>query len=116
MSSDEDGTWPEWINGNAYTPLTELMALRRADDDPGREGGTAAAAAGPWTFLSRSPAYSPGGFTRAFGGHVFAQAGLAAARTVRAGFVLHVRFPSRFSLSAVFSSPSLLRRRSRLSF
>jgi hypothetical protein len=88
MSSD-DGAWPEWANGNAYTPFTELMALRRADE-PGHEDG----AAGPWAFLSCSPAYSPGGFTRAFGGHVFAQAGLAAARTVRAGFVLHVRRPS----------------------
>jgi hypothetical protein len=96
MAGDDDGAaWPEWANGNAYTPFTELMALRRADGGGGTaKSEAAAAAAGPWTFLSRSPAYSPGGFTRAFGGHVYAQAALAAARTVRAGFVIHVRSSS----------------------
>jgi hypothetical protein len=91
MAEDEDPAWPEWANGNAYTPFTELMALRRVVDEAENKGR--------WTFLSRSPAYSPGGFTRAFGGHVYAQAGLAAARTVRAGMVLHVRFLSPYPLS-----------------
>jgi hypothetical protein len=65
----------EWENGNAYTPFTALMGLRRLDD---------------WRFESTHPAYSPGGFTRAYGGHVYAQAALAAARTVKKGFVIHV--------------------------
>jgi hypothetical protein len=86
-----DDAWTEFANGNAYTPFAELMALRRADGGaPPAAGGGAAA---PRAFLSRRPAYSPGGFTRAFGGHVYAQAALAAARTVRPGFVLHVRVP-----------------------
>ena len=94
MPDDDSSAWPESANGNAYTPFAELMALRRADDGPPPAAGGAAA---PPTFLSRRPAYSPGGFTRAFGGHVYAQAALAAARTVRPGFVLHVRLPPPLS-------------------
>jgi hypothetical protein len=65
----------EWGNGNTYAPFKTLMGLRKLDD---------------WTFESTHPAYSPGGFTRAYGGHVYAQAVLAAARTVKKGFVVHV--------------------------
>jgi hypothetical protein len=65
----------EWGNGNTYAPFKTLMGLRNLDD---------------WTFESTHPAYSPGGFTRAYGGHVYAQAVLAAARTVKSGFVVHV--------------------------
>lgn len=65
----------KWRNGNAYTDFADLMALNKIDKT---------------TFASAAPAYSPGGFTRAFGGHVYAQAAYAAAQTVREGFVLHV--------------------------
>jgi hypothetical protein len=86
----EDDVWPEWANSNAYTPFSELMSLQRTDHSEGDQADEQ----GGWTFLSRRPAYSPGGFTRAYGGHVYAQAALAAARTVRAGFVLHVGLSS----------------------
>jgi acyl-CoA thioesterase len=65
----------EWHNGNEYKAFAELMTLVKISDN---------------TFESGSPAYSPGGFTRAYGGHVYAQAPWAAAHTVRKGFVLHV--------------------------
>lgn len=64
-----------WTNGNAYTPWVQLMSLTKVNET---------------TYESASPAYSPGGFTRAFGGHVYAQAAYAAAHTVKNGFVLHV--------------------------
>jgi acyl-CoA thioesterase len=64
-----------WHNGNDYKSFAELMTLVKIDDN---------------TFESGSPAYSPGGFTRAYGGHVYAQAPWAAAHTVKKGFVLHV--------------------------
>jgi hypothetical protein len=67
-----------WENGNKYVPFVTLMGLRKLDE---------------WTFQSAYPAYSPGGFTRAYGGHVYAQSALAAARTVRPGFVIHVNVP-----------------------
>jgi acyl-CoA thioesterase len=79
--SDSSGkskeTGEEWENGNAYIPFAQLMAFKRLDD---------------LTFESTHPAYSPGGFTRAFGGHVLAQAPLVAGSTVKPGFVLHVSF------------------------
>jgi acyl-CoA thioesterase len=65
----------DWHNGNAYTDFTVLMALTKINEK---------------TYESASPAYSPGGFTRAFGGHAYAQAAYAAAHTVKKGFVLHV--------------------------
>jgi acyl-CoA thioesterase len=66
-----------WVNGNDYTPLTTLFSLTRLTD---------------WTYQSAHPAYAPGNFTRAFGGHVYAQAVLAAARTVPDGMYVHVSF------------------------
>ena len=75
--SEEAGPSQEWENGNAYISFTKLMALKRLDE---------------WTFQSLHPAYSPGGFMRAYGGHVYAQAAIAAGRTVKPGFVLHVGF------------------------
>lgn len=69
--------------------FAELMALERIDAN---------------TFKSLHPAYQlrltpiPGGpigasvpQVRAYGGHVYAQAMLAASRTVKEGFVVHVR-------------------------
>lgn len=70
-----DAEEEEWENGNGYTDLTTLFQLTRLDE---------------WTFRSAFPAYSPGNFTRAFGGHVYAQAALAAGRTVKGGFCVHV--------------------------
>jgi acyl-CoA thioesterase len=65
----------EWFNGNVYASFVELMKLAKLDDS---------------TFRSGFPAYSPGNSTRAYGGHVFAQAALAASRTLKPGFVIHV--------------------------
>lgn len=65
----------EWHNGNSYQALMELFGLVRINDNH---------------FESARPAYSPGGFTRAYGGHVFAQSAYAAAQTVREGMVVHV--------------------------
>lgn len=65
----------EWDNGNAYSDFTKLMSLTKINDN---------------AYESASPAYSPGGFTRAFGGHAYAQSAYAAAHTVKKGFVLHV--------------------------
>jgi acyl-CoA thioesterase II len=64
----------DWENGNFYAPFTLMIGLDKLDE---------------WNFRSTYPAYSPGGFTRAYGGHVYAQAALAGARTVKAGFVMH---------------------------
>ncbi|QDS75990.1 hypothetical protein FKW77_004369 [Venturia effusa] len=64
----------EWYNGNSYRPLRELFGLVRINERH---------------FESECPAYSPGGFTRAYGGHVFAQSAYAAAQTVREGMVVH---------------------------
>lgn len=69
-------------NANAYTSFTALFALSPVD---------AAQKDGEWTFRSAHPAYSPGNAIRAFGGHVYAQAVLAASRTVKKGFCVHVR-------------------------
>jgi acyl-CoA thioesterase len=72
---------PQWKNGNEYTDWAQLMALKKIDDN---------------TYESLSPAYSPGNFTRAFGGHCYAQAAYAAAHTLQKGFVLHVcMYPPR---------------------
>ena len=65
----------EWHNGNAYQPLRDLFQLVKINDNH---------------FESAAPAYSPGGFTRAYGGHVFAQSAYAASKTVREKFVIHV--------------------------
>lgn len=65
-----------WENGNSYKPFDELMTLVKINDN---------------TYESGFPAFSPGGFTRGYGGHVYAQASWAAAHTVKSGFVLHVR-------------------------
>lgn len=46
---------------------------------------------GEESFRSIAPAWAPAGAgTRAFGGHVFAQAAWAASRTVATGMVVHV--------------------------
>lgn len=65
----------EWENGNEYKSFVELMALAKINAN---------------TYESGFPAFSPGGFTRAYGGHCYAQAPWAAAQTVKKGFVLHV--------------------------
>ena len=64
-----------WTNGNVDAPFTRLMALERVDAN---------------TFKSTFPAFSPGQMTRAFGGHVYAQSALAAAKTVGEGFLIYV--------------------------
>jgi acyl-CoA thioesterase len=47
-----------------------------------------------WLFRSKVKAYSPtGGENGTYGGHVFAQAAWAAARTVAEGLLIHVRLP-----------------------
>ncbi|KAK7514314.1 thioesterase-like superfamily-domain-containing protein [Phyllosticta citriasiana] len=61
-------------NGNQYLPFAQLMRL-----DKVAEG----------TFKSTAKAFSPGGTTAAFGGHVYAQAAWAASQTVRRGFVVN---------------------------
>jgi hypothetical protein len=86
--------WSEWTNGNAYTSFVTLMALRPAEQDGEASTGRRDAC---WCFLSDHPAFSPGGFTRAFGGHVYAQSALAAARTVGPGFMIHVNSPPPYS-------------------
>lgn len=65
----------EWHNGNDYKPFGELMTLIKINEN---------------IYESGAPAYSPGGFLRAYGGHVYAQAAWAAAHTVKKGMVLHV--------------------------
>lgn len=52
-----------------------LMALKEIGDD---------------TFESLTPAWPPAPFKRAFGGHVYAQAVVAASKTVSDGLVVHV--------------------------
>lgn len=44
------------------------------------------------TYISTSPSYCPGGYGVAYGGHVYAQAAWAAAQTVAANMIIHVRF------------------------
>lgn len=75
MAGDSDIEEGQWHNGNGYETFVKLMSLEQT---------------GPNSFKSAFPAYSPGGGTRAYGGHVYAQAALAAARTVGEGFVIHV--------------------------
>lgn len=60
---------------DARVPFTELMALERIDYN---------------TYQSIARPWSPGNGNRAFGGHVYAQAAYAAAKTVGAGFAIHV--------------------------
>jgi len=78
----------EWYNGNSYQPLKDLFALVRINDNH---------------FESKAPAYSPGGFKRAYGGHVFAQSGYAASKTVREGFVIHVGTSFSYAILYVFA-------------
>ena len=62
----------------SMVPFAEVMALERLDDQ---------------TFRSCGPVYMTGGPERpnsAYGGHVYAQAALAAGRTVEPGMVVHV--------------------------
>ena len=63
--------------GGSDTPISwrKLMALRQT---------------GPDVFESLTPAWPPAPFKRAFGGHVYAQAVVAASRTVERGLVVHV--------------------------
>lgn len=75
MTGDSDNEDGQWHNGNGYETFVKLMSLKQT---------------GPNSFKSAFPAYSPGGGTRAYGGHVYAQAALAASRTVGEGFVIHV--------------------------
>lgn len=62
-------------HGNGYLPFVDLIALEKVDET---------------TYRSTSLPFSPSGSGRAYGGHVYAQAVWAAAKTVEAGFVIHV--------------------------
>lgn len=62
-------------HGNGYIPFVDLIALEKVDET---------------TYRSTSLPFSPNGSGRAYGGHVYAQAVWAAAKTVEAGFVIHV--------------------------
>ena len=62
-------------HGNGYFPFVDLIALEKVDET---------------TYRSTSLPFSPSGSGRAYGGHVYAQAVWAAAKTVEAGFVIHV--------------------------
>ncbi|KAF2397700.1 Thioesterase/thiol ester dehydrase-isomerase [Trichodelitschia bisporula] len=85
----------KWLNGNAYTPFAEMLQLERVE---GTED----------TFRSCSPAFSPGSNTRAYGGHVYAQAAWAAAQTVGKGFCLH-SITGWFTLQGDTSRPFVYR-------
>ncbi|KAK7529459.1 thioesterase-like superfamily-domain-containing protein [Phyllosticta citribraziliensis] len=60
-------------NGNQYLSFAQLMRLDKVGDG---------------AFKSTAKAFSPGGTTAAYGGHVYAQAVWAASQTVRRGFVV----------------------------
>ncbi|OJZ88309.1 hypothetical protein ASPFODRAFT_43962 [Aspergillus luchuensis CBS 106.47] len=62
----------------------ELMALRRLPNPP-----SSSTTEPTERFESIAPPYPPGEGTRAFGGHVYAQAAYAASQTVEKGFVIH---------------------------
>jgi len=62
-------------HGNGYLPFVDLIALEKVDET---------------TYRSTALPFSPNGSGRAYGGHVYAQAVWAAAKTVEAGFVIHV--------------------------
>ncbi|KAI5251464.1 Thioesterase/thiol ester dehydrase-isomerase [Aureobasidium subglaciale] len=61
-------------HGNGYVPFVDLIALEKVDET---------------TYRSTALPFSPNGSGRAYGGHVYAQAVWAAAKTVEAGFVIH---------------------------
>lgn len=63
-------------DGNECLPFADMIALEKINDS---------------TYRSIAMPFSPGGGGRAYGGHVYAQAVWAAAQTVKAGFVIHVR-------------------------
>jgi acyl-CoA thioesterase len=68
--------------GNTYLPFVDLMRLETINQA---------------TFQSTAQPFCPGGThvkspSRAYGGHVYAQAAWAAAQTVPEGFVLHVSY------------------------
>jgi acyl-CoA thioesterase len=73
--------WPSHINGNAYSSLKELFAITEIEADSTEEVKV---------YESIHPAFGPGNIQRAFGGHVYAQAVVAAAKTVKSGFAVHV--------------------------
>jgi acyl-CoA thioesterase len=68
-------------HGNGYLPFVDLIALEKVDET---------------TYRSTSLPFSPSGSGRAYGGHVYAQAVWAAAKTVEAGFVIHVSIPAQY--------------------
>jgi acyl-CoA thioesterase len=75
--------WPSHINGNTYSSLKELFAITEIEADSTAEVKV---------YESIHPAFGPGNIQRAFGGHVYAQAVVAAAKTVKSGFAVHVSF------------------------
>jgi hypothetical protein len=79
---------PYFDNKHHVLPFDKIMELEKIDDR---------------TFRSIVRAYSPtGGENGTYGGHVYAQAAWAAAQTVEAGFLIHVRkYCARSSLSNV---------------
>lgn len=83
--ASDTSEWP--VNGNRYSSLAELFAVKETVpilSCPNEHDGRVR------TFSSIHPAYSPGNIERAFGGHVYAQAVVAASKTVAEGFALHV--------------------------
>lgn len=69
--------------------FVELMALERLDDIEVSHAG-AVEPERVERFRSLAAPYPPGGGTRSFGGHVYAQSAYAASKTVGKGFVVHV--------------------------
>jgi acyl-CoA thioesterase len=67
-------------HGNSYMAFVDLMALEKLDET---------------TYRSTALAFSPSGSGRAYGGHVYAQAVWAAAKTVESGLVIHVSVSKR---------------------
>lgn len=83
----------------------ELMALERVDDTSSSSDNAPEKVE---RFRSLAAPYPPGGGTRSFGGHVYAQSAYAAAQTVGKGLVVHVslliKFPWPFTPPDFFFS------------
>jgi acyl-CoA thioesterase len=72
----------EALTGKKPVSWRLLMALKQTGDN---------------VFESLTPAWPPAPFTRAFGGHVYAQAVYAASKTVEKGLVVHVCYAGPFT-------------------
>jgi hypothetical protein len=96
MSQDGRSRWPV-DNGNQYSSLKELFAVNEVHGGDQTDGG--GVGGDVQIFESIHPAFGPGNMQRAFGGHVYAQAVVAATKTVKSGFAVHVSFACSLSLS-----------------